>query len=71
LITYAGEARRRKKCLFTWRFSIKVMLYIDGVVLVSTVCLFLVDSPSISLGDQAKAVEGVLNERVPFLISCH
>ena len=39
------------------------MLCIDGVVLVSTLCLSLLDSPSISLGDQARAAEGVLNER--------
>ncbi len=47
------------------------MLCIDDV-LVSTISdVSLVDSPSISLGDQARVVEGVLNERVPCLISCH
>ena len=47
------------------------MLYIDGVVLVSTVCLSFVDSPSISLGDQARVAEGVLNEKSSVLVSCH
>ena len=32
-------------------------------VLVSTICLSSVDSPSISLGDQARVTEGVLNEK--------
>ena len=39
------------------------MLCIDDVVLVSTLCVSLVDSPSISLGDQARVAEGVLNEK--------
>ena len=42
------------------------------VVLVSTIlCVSLVDNPSISLGDQARVMEGVLNEREVLLDSCH
>ena len=68
----AGEARRRDCVCFPDGFSIKASLCIDVYVLVSTMCsVSLVDSPPISLGDQARVTGGVLNERVPSLISCH
>ena len=56
----AGEARRRDRVCFPDGFSIKASLCIDVYVLVSTMCsVSLVDSPSISLADQTKGLEGM------------
>ncbi len=69
----AGEARRREERLLTWRFSIKAMLYIDGVFTHLSVQYRppSVDSPSISLGDQGG--DGRCLERKEFraCFSCH
>jgi hypothetical protein len=66
-----GEVWRRKiASAFLEGFNKSYALY-DGVLVSTMYSVSLVDSLSICLGDQTRATEGVLNERVPSLISCH
>jgi hypothetical protein len=58
LISNAGEARRRKRVCFPGDASIKALLCIDArCTRHRQYDVFLVDGPSISLGDQARVMK--------------